>query len=134
MNCRNRLRIGARVWLWLSKVWRAAIAKKDERVKEITRLDSRRVELSTRLQEAENSLNGLDHEKARLRENETGLHGQIEEMRVLIEPAEKDLETAEQEEKRLQESETNAQRIFANTERSLWTGAIGADAQAGSVG
>jgi chromosome segregation protein len=96
----------------------AANAKRDERVKEITRLDSRRVELVNRLHEAENALNGLDHEKARLRENETGLHGQIDEMRVLIEPAEKDLETAEQEEKRLQESEANAQRIFANTERS----------------
>ncbi len=96
-----------------------AVAKKDERAKEIMRLDSRRVELSTRLHEAENSLNGLDNEKARLRENETSLHSQIEEMRVLIEPAEKDLETAELEEKRLQEAETNAQRIFANTERSL---------------
>ena len=97
----------------------SAGAKKDERAKEITRLDSRRVELASRLQEAEDSLSGLDNEKARLRENETSLHGQIEEMRVLIEPAEKDLETAEQEEKRLQESETNAQRIFANTERSF---------------
>jgi chromosome segregation protein len=95
-----------------------ASAKKDERAKEITRLDSRRVELLSRLREAENALNGLDHEKARLRENETGLHGKIEEMRVLIEPVEKDLETAEQEEKRLQESESNAQRVFANTERS----------------
>ena len=96
----------------------ATSAKKDERSQEITRLDSRRVDLAGRLQEAEDSLHSLDHEKARLRENETLLHGQIEEMRVLIEPAEKDLETAEQEEKRLQESETNAQRIFANTERS----------------
>jgi len=95
-----------------------ANAKKDERTKEITRLDSRRVELIARLHEAENSLNGLDQEKARLRENENGLHGEIEKVRVLIEPAEKDLETAEQEEKRLQESESNAQRIFANTERS----------------
>ncbi len=95
-----------------------AIAKKDERTREITRLDSRRVELINRLQEADNSLSGLDQEKARLRENESGLHGQIEEMRILIEPAEKDLETAEQEEKRLQESEANAQRIFANAERS----------------
>jgi len=97
----------------------SAVAKKDERVKEITRLDSRRVELSSRLQEAENSLNGLDHEKNRLHENESGLHVQIEDVRVLIDPAERDLETAEQEEKRLQESEVNAQRIFANAERSM---------------
>lgn len=96
----------------------SASAKKDERTKEITRLDSRRVELATRLQEAEDSLGLLDNEKNKLRENESGLHAQIEEIRVLIEPAEKDLETAEQEEKRLQETETNAQRIFANTERA----------------
>jgi chromosome segregation protein len=95
----------------------SANAKKEERAKEIMRLDSRRVELIARLREAEHSLNGLDNEKARLRENETALHGKIEEMRVLIEPVEKDLEMAEQEEKRLQEAEANAQRIFANTER-----------------
>jgi chromosome segregation protein len=95
-----------------------ADVKKEERAREITRLDSRRVELTTKLQEIENSLNGLDHEKARLRENESRLHVQIEEMRVLIEPAEKDLEMAEQEEARLQEAEANAQKNFANAERS----------------
>jgi chromosome segregation protein len=94
------------------------VTKKDERAKEITRLDARRVELTTRLREIENSLNSLDNEKLRLRENESGLHVKIEEMRVLIEPAEKDLEMAEQEETRLQESEANAQRIFAHAERS----------------
>ena len=96
-----------------------ALAKKEEREKEITRLDVRRVELASRLQEAQNSLNVLDNEKTNLRERESGLHGQIEEMRVLIEPAEKDLEMAEQEETRLQESENNAQKIFANAERSF---------------
>lgn len=95
-----------------------ANAKKEERAREITQLESRRVELASRLREAEDSLTALDHEKTELRENETGLHGRIEEMRVLIEPVEKDLESAEQEEKRLQESESNAQRIFANSERS----------------
>ncbi|HMV96668.1 MAG TPA: chromosome segregation protein SMC, partial [Anaerolineales bacterium] len=96
----------------------SAAAKRDERTNEITRLDSRRVELISRLQEAEGLLNNLDNEKARLRENESGLHGQIDEMRVLIEPAEKDLEMAEQEEARLQEAEAAAQRAFANAERS----------------
>jgi chromosome segregation protein len=95
-----------------------ALAKKEERGKEIMRLDVRRAELMSRLQEAEHSLNMLDHEKTNLRERESGLHGQIEAMRVQIEPAEKDLEMAEQEETRLQESENNAQKIFANTERS----------------
>ena len=57
--------------------------------KEITRLDVRRVELASRLQEAQNSLNVLDNEKANLRERESGLHGQIEEMKCKIEPAEK---------------------------------------------
>jgi chromosome segregation protein len=46
------------------------------------------------------------------------LHGEIDKMRVMIEPAEKDLESAEQEEVRLQEAEANAQRSFANAERS----------------
>ena len=96
-----------------------ANAKKEERAKEIMRLDARRVELASRLQEAEQSLLGLDHEKARLREGESRLHVQIEEMRVLIDPVERDLETAEQEEKRLQEAEGTAQRVFANTERSF---------------
>ncbi|MBE0681782.1 MAG: chromosome segregation protein SMC [Anaerolineales bacterium] len=96
-----------------------ARAKKEEREKEITRLDVRRVDLASRLQEAENSLNVLDHEKKNLRERESGLHGQIEEMRILIEPAEKDLEMAQQEEVRLQEAENNAQKIFANAERSF---------------
>ncbi len=96
-----------------------ANARRDERVKEISRLDSRRVELTSRLRETENALNGLDNEKARLHETEIDLQSQMEDMRVLIDPAEKDLETAEQEEKRLQEAEANAQRIFANTERSL---------------
>ncbi len=96
----------------------AALAKKDERAKEIMRLDGRRVDLASRLHEAENSLLDLDAEKNNLRENESGLHAQVEDMRIRIEPAEKDLETAEQEETRLQEAETNAQRIFANAERS----------------
>ncbi len=95
-----------------------ARAKKDEREKEITRLDVRRVELVSRLQEAQNLLNVLDNEKMNLREREGGLHGKIEEIRILIEPAEKDLEMAEQEEVRLQEYENNAQKHFANAERS----------------
>lgn len=96
----------------------AAFAKKEEREKEITRLDVRRVELASRLREAEQSLNVLDHEKTILRERASGLHGQIEGIRVQIEPAEKDLEMAEQEETRLQEAENNGQKIFANAERS----------------
>ena len=95
-----------------------ALAKKEEREKEITRLDVRRVELASRLREAEQSLNVLDHEKTTLRERASGLHGQIEGIRVQIEPAEKDLEMAEQEETRLQEAENNGQKIFANAERS----------------
>ncbi len=95
-----------------------ALAKKAEREKELTRLDVRRVELASRLQETEHSLNVLDHEKRNLRERESGLHGQIEAMRIQIEPAEKDLEMAEQAEARLQEAENNGQKIFANAERS----------------
>jgi chromosome segregation protein len=92
-------------------------SKKEEREKEVARFDSRRFELSTRLQEAETSLSGLDSEKSSLRERETQLHTQIEELRVSIDPAEKDLESAEQEETRLQEAEANAQRSLATAER-----------------
>ncbi|HRQ25063.1 MAG TPA: hypothetical protein PLF42_16665 [Anaerolineales bacterium] len=95
----------------------AAQSKLAERGEEITRLDVRRAELAARLQEAEGSLHGLDHEKGNLRERETSLNMQIDEMRIQIEPAEKELVAAEQEETRLQESETNAQRGFANAER-----------------
>jgi len=95
----------------------SANAKKEERAKDITREDSRRVELSSRLQETEKSLHSLDSDKSNSRERESTLHVEIEKMRVMIEPAEKDLESAEQEEIRLQESESNAQRSFGNTER-----------------
>ncbi|MFN8411276.1 MAG: hypothetical protein U0Z26_02695 [Anaerolineales bacterium] len=95
----------------------SANAKKEERAKDITREDSRRVDLIARLQETENLLNGLDNDKSGSRERESALHVQIEEMRVLIDPVEKDLEFAEQEEARLQEAEANAQRGFANAER-----------------
>jgi chromosome segregation protein len=92
-------------------------SKKEEREKEVARFDTRRFELTTRLQEAETSLSGLDSEKSSLRERETQLHTQIEELRVYIDPAEKDLESAEQEEARLQEAEANTQRSLATAER-----------------
>lgn len=97
----------------------AASARKEERAREITRFDARRVDLSVRLQEIDRSLSILDAENASMRESESGLHGQIEAMRVLIDPAERDLETAEQEEARIQETEAAAQRLLANAERSL---------------
>ena len=96
-----------------------ANARKEERGKEAGRFDMRRFELSTRLNEAESSLSGLDTERTSLRERETQLHTQIEELRVFIDPAEKDLETAEQEEARLQEAESHAQRALATAERLL---------------
>ncbi|HEX9385105.1 MAG TPA: chromosome segregation protein SMC [Anaerolineales bacterium] len=96
-----------------------AASKKEEREKEVARFDSRRFELTARLQEAETSLSGLDTERSSLRERETQLQHQIEELNVYIDPAEKDLESAEQEETRLQEGEANAQRSLATAERLL---------------
>jgi chromosome segregation protein len=96
-----------------------ANSRKEEREKEVARFDTRRFELSARLNEAETSLSGLDQEKLSLRERETQLHTQIEELRVFIDPAERDLETAEQEETRLQDAESNAQRALATAERLL---------------
>lgn len=91
--------------------------KLQERADEINRLDVRRVEFSTRLNELDSSLSGLDAEKNKLREQESNLNVQLETMRVQIEPAEKDLSMAEGEEKRLQDAEANTQRSFANGER-----------------
>jgi len=94
-------------------------SRKAERDRDVARFDTRRFELTTRLQEAETSLSGLDDNQSSLRERETALHAQIEELRVFIEPAEKDLETAEQEESRLQEAEAHVQRALATAERML---------------
>ncbi|HJS17655.1 MAG TPA: chromosome segregation protein SMC [Anaerolineales bacterium] len=93
--------------------------RKEERGRDVARFDTRRFELTTRLNEAETSLSGLDDHKASLRDRETILHTQIEELHIFIEPAEKDLGTAEQEESRLQETEANTQRALANAERML---------------
>jgi chromosome segregation protein len=91
----------------------------EERGRDVDRFDTRRFELTSRLHEAESSLTGLDDHKYSLRERETHLHTQIEELRVFIEPAEKDLESAEQEESHLQEAEANTQRALASAERML---------------
>lgn len=97
----------------------AAQNKLKERGDDISRLDSRRVELANRLTELDGGLHSLDAEKAALRERESALNLQIEDQRIQIEPAEKELAAAEQEEARLQELENNAQRGFANAERLL---------------
>ncbi|MFM8424884.1 MAG: hypothetical protein ACKOBL_06885, partial [Chloroflexota bacterium] len=97
----------------------AAQTKLKERGDDISRLDSRRVELANRLTELDGGLHSLDAEKTALRERESALNVQIEDMRIQIEPAEKELAAAEQEEARLQELENNAQRGFANAERLL---------------
>jgi chromosome segregation protein len=96
-----------------------ASSRKEEREKEIARFDTRRFELTARLNEAETSLSGLNTERSSLRERETQLHTQIEELQVQIDPAEQDLERAEQEESRLQEAESNTQRGLATAERLL---------------
>jgi chromosome segregation protein len=92
-------------------------SRREERQREAGKFDSRRVELTTRLQEAESSLASLDTNKSALRERETALHTQIDELRVQLDPAERDLETAEQEETRLQEAEANVQRALGTAER-----------------
>jgi chromosome segregation protein len=96
-----------------------ASSRKEEREKEIARFDTRRFELTARLNEAETSLSGLNTERVSLRDRETQLHAQIEELQVQIDPAEQDLERAEQEESRLQEAESNTQRGLATAERLL---------------
>jgi chromosome segregation protein len=57
-------------------------------------------------------------EQANLRDRQTGLNRQIEELRVLMEPTEADLERAEQQEERLQQVEAAAQEALSNAERA----------------
>jgi chromosome segregation protein len=94
-----------------------ARARKEEREREVSRFDTRRSELTTRLQESESSLAWLEKNKSSIHDRENELNTQIEQLRVLLEPAEKDLESAEQEEARLQDSEANTQRALATAER-----------------
>jgi len=94
-----------------------AVARKEERSKDTERVDSRRLEFASRLNEAKTSLLGLDESKVSLHERENALREQIETLNVEMNPAEKELETAEVEEARLQDIEANAQRSFATAER-----------------
>jgi chromosome segregation protein len=96
-----------------------ANTRKEERRKDTERFDTRRLELTTRLQEAESSLTWLEKNKSSFHDRENSLNMQIEQLRVMLDPAEKDLETAEQEESRLQDAEANAQRSLATAERLL---------------
>ena len=92
-------------------------ARKDDRQNDAAKFDTRRLELTTRLHEAESSLSGLEIEKTTLRERELAFQKQIEGLHVNIDPAEKELESGELEEARLQEAEANAQRGLAAAER-----------------
>ena len=112
----------------------SAVAKKDERAKEITRLDSRRVELSTRLQEAENSLNGLDNEKARLRENETSFARSDRGYARVDRACGKRSGNRRTGRKALAGSRNQRPAYFCKYGAFAWAGATGADAQAGSLG
>src|SRR5260221_4534616 len=95
------------------------VARQAERRKDSERFDMRGFELTTRLNEAETSLVGLDTNKTVLHESEGALREQIEALRVYVDLAEKDLETAEAEEARLQNAEANTQRALATAERLL---------------
>ncbi|MEP6894402.1 MAG: hypothetical protein ABI986_02220, partial [Chloroflexota bacterium] len=94
-----------------------AVARQAERKKDTEKFDTRGFELTTRLNDAETSLIGLDENKVALHQREGSLREQIEALRMYVDPAEKDLETAEAEEARLQDGEANAQRTFATAER-----------------
>ena len=94
-----------------------AVARKEERGREVERFDARHSELDARLSEAETSLQSLDASKNEHHVRETVLREQIETLRVDVDPAERELETAEAEEARLQDIEANAQRSFATAER-----------------
>jgi chromosome segregation protein len=94
-------------------------SRKSESRQSVNRFVSQQQEVQAKLGEAGTLLKELDEEKSILRAREGVMQGQIEELRVQIEPAEKDLETAEQEETRLQEVEGDAQKNLASTERTV---------------
>ncbi|MBI4761255.1 MAG: chromosome segregation protein SMC [Chloroflexota bacterium] len=94
-----------------------ALARREERAREAGRFETRRSEMSSRLEEAAALLAELDVRKAGLHERESVLREQIEALNVEMSPAERELETAEAEEARLQEMEANAQRALATAER-----------------
>ncbi len=94
-----------------------ALARRQERERELEKFEARRSELTARLTEADSLLAGLETRKAELHEQENALREQIEALNVEMSPAEKELETAEAEEARLQEVEAGAQRALATAER-----------------
>jgi chromosome segregation protein len=94
-----------------------SLARKEERGKEVEKFDTRQLALRARLNEADTSLADLDANKNSAHEREGALRGQIESLRVHVDPAERDLETAEAEEARLQDAEANGQRMLATAER-----------------
>jgi chromosome segregation protein len=94
-----------------------AVARKEERGREVERFDARWLELTTRLRKSDTSLAGVDTEKSSLHEREGALREQIENLNVEMKPAETELESAEVEETRLQDVEANAQRGLATAER-----------------
>ncbi|NWG35097.1 MAG: chromosome segregation protein SMC [Chloroflexi bacterium] len=94
-----------------------AVARMEERRRDVERFDARRMELAARLNEADSLLSGLDAGQAELHERENSLRAQIEALNADMNPAELELESAEAEEARLQEAEASAQRALATAER-----------------
>jgi chromosome segregation protein len=94
-----------------------AVARMEERRRDVERFDARRMELAARLNEADTLLSGLDAGQAELHERENSLRAQIEALNADMNPAELELESAEAEEARLQEAEASAQRALATAER-----------------
>jgi chromosome segregation protein len=90
-----------------------------ERRKEIARLEERRSQVDTRLEESSKALQELESGKLASHEQEARLQKQIEALSVKMEPTEKELESAELEERRLQAIEDEAQRTLSNLERSF---------------
>ncbi len=94
-------------------------ARKEERSEENLRLESRKSDLTEKMQKLETELVGLDGEQAGLHETETSYNQQIEELQLKMGPAETDLENAEAQEAKHQTGELTAQRAMAAAERML---------------
>jgi len=91
--------------------------RRTERLQVFNRLVDQKNLFMNKLKELENSITTLDTEKINLRERENELNGQLEALRILIDPAEVDLENSELQEVELQQQEIQSQQTMAAAEK-----------------
>jgi len=91
--------------------------RRTEHLEVLNSLEEHKNNTLNKLNEYNFSITSLDSEKIRSRELENELNGQLEKLRVLIDPAEADLENAELQEVELQQEEIQSQHTLALAEK-----------------